>query len=164
MIDKINNTSSQSFFDSLEAIMSTPTFLKYWALNILFANLDSYNGSGHNYYVYHDPDLDKFYFITWDVNEAFGCFNQNMSISQLENLSISYVPNSRPLVQKMQADPFYFNQYKLTLCDYILQDFNSSFYDPVIDSISDVIRSSVYADNKKFFTNQQFEDNRTLNV
>jgi spore coat protein CotH len=162
LIDKINNTAPQNFFDSMETYMSTSSFIRYWAMNILFANLDSYNGSGHNYYLYHDPDLDKFYFIAWDVNEAFGCFMQGMSISQLENLSIGYLPNGRPLVQKMLADPSYTNLYKMTLCDYILQDFNSSYMDPIIDSISNVIRPSVYADTKKFYSNQQFEDNRTI--
>ena len=164
LIDKINNTPPQSFYDSMEAVMFTSSFIKYWAMNILFANLDSYNGSGHNYYLYNDPDFEQFFFIAWDVNEAFGCFTQGMSISQLENLSISYLPNGRPLVQKMLADPSFFNQYKVTLCEYILEDFNSAFLDPVIDSISDVIRSSVYADPKKFYTNQQFEDNRTIST
>jgi hypothetical protein len=162
LIDKINNTAPQNFFDSMETVMSTTSFIKYWVMNILFANLDSYNGSGHNYYLYHDPDLEKFYFITWDVNEAFGCFTQGMSVSQLENLSISYLPNGRPLVQKMLADPSYINLYEMMLCDYILQDFNSAYLDPIIDSISNVIRPSVYADTKKFFTSQQFEDNRTI--
>src|SRR6188768_2316718 len=74
LIDKINNTPPLAFYDSIENVMGSTSFLKYWAMNILFANLDSYNGSGHNYYVYHDPDMDQFYFIAWDVNEAFGCF------------------------------------------------------------------------------------------
>ncbi len=164
LIDKINNTPPQYFFDSIESAMNTTSYLKYWAMNILFSNLDSYNGSGHNYYLYHHPGTDKFIFIAWDVNEAFGCFNQGMSISQLENLSISYQPNGRPLVQKMLADVSYFNQYKLTLCDYILDDFNSAYLDPIIDSLADILRTSVYADPKKFFSNQQFEDNRTMNI
>jgi len=164
LLDKINNTAPQYFYDSMETYMSTSSFIKYWAMNILFANLDSYNGSGHNYYLYHDPDMEKFYFIAWDVNEAFGCFTLGMSTSQLENLNISYLPNGRPLVQKMLADQSYFNQYKLTFCDYILQDFNSAFLDPIIDSISDLLRTSVYADTKKFYTNQQFEDNRTIST
>ena len=164
LLDKINNTSPQFFYDSIEDVMNTDSFIKYWAMNILFANLDSYNGSGHNYYIYHDLDLDKFIFIAWDVNEAFGCFNLGMNISQLENLSISYLPNGRPLVQKMLADAGYFNQYKLNLCDYILADFNSAFLDPIIDSLANVLRPSVYADTKKFFTNQQFEDNQTTDA
>ena len=164
LIDKINNTPPQYFFDSLETVLNTDSYLKYWAMNILFSNLDSYNGSGHNYYLYHNLNTNKFTIIAWDVNEAFGCFNQGMSISQLENLSISYQPNGRPLVQKMLADVSYFNQYKLTLCDYILQDFNSDYLDPIIDSLADVLRTSVYADTKKFYSNQQFEDNRTLDI
>lgn len=164
LIDKINNTAPQDFYDSVESVLSTSFWLKYWAMNILFSNLDSYNGSGHNYYLYHHLNLDKFIPIAWDVNEAFGCFNMGMSINQLENLNISYLPNGRPLLQKMLADLTYFNQYKLTLCEYILQDFNSAYLDPVIDSLASVVRTSVYADPKKFYTNQQFEDNLTTDA
>jgi hypothetical protein len=164
LIDKINNTPSQSFYDSVETVLNSDSWLKYWAMNILFANLDSYNGSGHNYYVYHNLDVDKFILVAWDVNEAFGCFNLGMSVPQLENLNISYLPNGRPLVQKMLADVSYFNQYKLTLCDYVLQDFNAAYLFPVIDSLANVLRTSVYADPKKFFTNQQFEDNMTMDI
>ena len=164
LLDEINNTPPQYFYDSIEAVLHSSSFLKYWAMNILFANLDSYNGSGHNYYVYHHLDLDRFIVVAWDVNEAFGCFTQGMNISQLENLSINYLPNGRPLTQKMISDVGYFNQYKLTLCDYILQDFNSAFLDPVIDSLADVLRPHVYADTNKFFTDQQFENNRALST
>ena len=164
LIDKINNTPPINFYDSLESVFHSSTWLKYWAMNILFANLDSYNGSGHNYYIYHNLDLNKFIVVAWDVNEAFGCFSQGMSITQLENLSISYMPNGRPIVQKMLAEPAYFNQYQLTLCDYILEDFNSDYFDPIIDSLADVLRASVYADTMKFFSSQQFEDNRNMNV
>jgi spore coat protein CotH len=103
-IDKLNNTSPVYFYDSLESVVSSISFIRYWAMNILFANLDSYNGSGHNYYIYHHLNLDKFIFIAWDVNEAFGCFNMGMSVSQLENLSISYLPTNRPMSQKMMAE------------------------------------------------------------
>ena len=85
LIDKINNTSPPFFYDSIETVMNTSSFMKYWAMNILFTNLDSYNGSGHNYYVYDYASSGNFIFIAWDVNEAFGCFNQGMNIQQLEN-------------------------------------------------------------------------------
>jgi hypothetical protein len=50
------------------------------------------------------------------------------------------------------------------LCDYLLSDFNSTYFTPVIDSLANVIRPSVYADTKKFFSNQQFETNLANNV
>jgi hypothetical protein len=42
--------------------------------------------------------------------------------------------------------------------------FNNTTMDPIIDSLANVIRSSVYSDNLKSYTNQQFEDNITMQV
>ncbi len=85
LINVINNTPTAQFYDSLESTLNTTNAIKAWAFDILFANLDSYRGSGHNYYVYHNLLTNKFEWIGWDVNEAFGNFNMGMNVSQLEN-------------------------------------------------------------------------------
>jgi len=167
LIDKLNNTPSANFYDSMEVVMNTPLAIKAWAMNILFANLDSYQGSGHNYYVFHDSTYNKFNWITWDVNEAFGNFNQGMSISQLENLSIFYIPSpsaNRPLETKMLANSTYKNSYVWEVCNFVTHDFDTTVLNPMIDSLANVIRPYVYADLKKFYTNQQFETNITTDV
>lgn len=167
LIDKINNTPSAQFYDSLETVLNTSAAIKSWAFNILFANLDSYQGSGHNYYIYHNLISDKFEWIMWDVNEAFGNFNQGMNISQLENLSIFYIPNppsTRPLTNRMLQNPTYKNNYIWELCNFIFSDFDTAYLYRQIDSIADVIRPYVYADTQKFYTNSQFEQNIYSNV
>lgn len=162
LIDEINNTPSASFRDSLEAVLNTLPAIRAWAVNILFANLDSYQGSGHNYYIFHDSTYNKFNWITWDVNEAFGNFNQGMSITQLENLSIYYVPaptGSRPLMSKMLANTVYKNDYTWEVCKFLANDFDTTYLNPIIDSIANLIRPYVYADPNKFYSNSQFETN-----
>ncbi|GAB4201930.1 MAG: hypothetical protein Fur0023_07110 [Bacteroidia bacterium] len=167
LIDIINNKPSSQFYDSLESIMTTSLTIKSWAFNILFANLDSYQGSGHNYYIYHDLFYNKFGWITWDVNEAFGNFNQGMSISQLENLDIFYIPspsNNRPLTYKMLQNNTYKQQYIQELCNFLSGDFDTSYLYHQIDSLVPIIRPYVYADTKKFYTNTDFENNINNNL
>ncbi len=162
LIDKLNNTPSAALHDSLDAVMQTNSFIKSWAANILFANLDSYQGSGHNYYVFHDSTDNKFNWITWDVNEAFGNFSQGMTVSQMETLSILYIPNpatNRPLENKMLADATYKSAYIQEVCNLVATEFDSTLINPKIDSLANRIRSSVYADPNKFYTNAQFEAN-----
>ncbi|MBK7910817.1 MAG: CotH kinase family protein [Bacteroidetes bacterium] len=53
LIDKINN-SGTAFHDSLAEVLNTWPFFRHWAADNLFANLDSYIGSGHNYFIYHE--------------------------------------------------------------------------------------------------------------
>lgn len=162
LIDIINNKPASQFYDSLESIMTTSLTIKAWAFDILFSNLDSYRGSGHNYYIYHDLFNNKFGWIEWDVNEAFGNFNQGMSITQLENLDIFYIPspsNNRPLTYKMLQNNTYKQQYIQELCNFLSGDFDTSYLYRQIDSLVTIIRPYVYADTKKFYSNTDFENN-----
>jgi spore coat protein CotH len=168
LIDKINNTPASSFHDSLETILDSYSFINCWAANILFANLDSYQGSGHNYYIYHDSLINRFRFISWDVNEAFGNFQMMMNTSQMENMSAFYIsnpPQNRPLEQKMLADNTYKAAYIWTLCNMLQNDFTTTHINAVIDSLANLVRPYVYADpQKQFPNNQDFDNNLVMDV
>jgi hypothetical protein len=159
-LDIGNNTPTATYYDSLEAVIEPWSFFYYFAACNIFANLDSYIGSGHNYFLYHDSTTLEFHMIPWDVNEAFGCFNMNMTIAQLQTLSYDYLsqPTNRPVANKMFADPTFHAGYIAAYCD-LMQDFSNSYLDPIIDSLYNKIKVDVYADNMKFYTNQNFEDN-----
>ncbi|MCE2713077.1 MAG: CotH kinase family protein, partial [Cryomorphaceae bacterium] len=154
-------------YQDLDTIFDSENFIKTWAAHSLFANLDSYLGSGHNYYVYHDSLEGKFHFITWDCNEAFGNFNMGMSVSQLEQLPINWSSppsGNRPLIEKMFADLEFRSLYEEVVCTYLEYWFSLNGMSDRIDSLANLIRPSVYADPIKFFTNQQFEDNLNSNI
>jgi hypothetical protein len=165
-IDKINN-SGVNFYDSLEQVLNTNTFINHWGIMNLFVNLDSYIGSGHNYFIYHDTLSNKFEWVTWDVNESCGTFTMGLTPTQIKNLSLFYTstPSSnRPLVQKMLANSTYKNGLIYTVCNWVQYDFSNAALDPKIDSLANAIRADVYADTKKFYTNTQFEDNLTMDL
>jgi hypothetical protein len=164
-LDLANNTSSTVYYDSLETVLDSWSFLYYLAAQNIFVNLDSYAGSGHNYYTFDDSTYFHFHWIAWDVNESFGNFNMSMNLTQLENLNYDYLsqPTNRPLAEKMFADPTYHSMYISAFCS-MMPDFTNANLDPKIDSLANLIRTDVYADPNKFFTNQQFEDNITMSV
>lgn len=163
LINKINNTPSLQFHDSLEKVLNTPSVINGWAANIIYSNLDSYQGSGHNYYLYHNTATGKFDWIVWDCNETFGNFTQGMTLTQMENLSIFYVPsnppNSRPLTSKMLQDIYYKSDYINTICQIMENEFTSANLFPIIDSLYTRIKPDVYTDTKKPYSNQDFETN-----
>lgn len=166
LIDKLNNTPTINFHDSLESVLYTPHWLKIWAATNLFANMDSYIGSGHNYFIYQKAFDSKFEFIPWDVNESFGSFSNNLTATQIKNLSLFYTgnPGSRPLIEKMVANSTYKTDLATETCYLLQYFFNEDHIFPKIDSIADVIRPFVYADTKKTYSNQQFEDNITTDL
>jgi spore coat protein CotH len=162
LIDKINNTPATTFYDSLETILDSYSFINTWAANILFANMDSYQGSGHNYFIYHDSTINKFRFISWDVNEAFGNFQMMMNVNQIENMSAFYISNpasNRPIEQKMLANTTYKSNYIWTLCNMVTADFTVAHMNTVIDSLYNLIKPYVYADPQKQYTNADFDNN-----
>ncbi len=161
LINVINNAPAVSYVNDLDSVLNTSEYIYSWASEILFANLDSYSGSGHNYYVYHDSTTNKFRYIVWDVNEAFGEFNMGMTISQLENLAITYI--SPPSTNRPLHNNMLLNGYKQPLydavCDLINFDWSIWNMTAKIDSLTTIIRPYVYADPNKFYTNANFETN-----
>ncbi|MFH0866443.1 MAG: CotH kinase family protein [Bacteroidota bacterium] len=165
LIDEINNTPSANFYDSIEVVLNSTAWIEGWAANNIFVTLDSYMGSGHNYYVYHNTETDKFDFIIWDVNGTFG--GNKQMVSPIENLSILFIPPSpliRPLNKKMLQDNTYKNNYVNTVCNYASNYFSHAYFDPIIDSLANLIRPYIYADTNYLYTNQQFEDNINIDV
>jgi len=166
LIDNINNSGSD-LYDSLETVLNTTHFIQQWAGMNLFVNLDSYIGSGHNYYIYHDTLTDKFEWIAWDVNESFGNFNMGLSNTELQQLSMFHVSSpssSRPLIQQMLTVPLYKSTLAQVMCEWVVEDFSNATLDAKIDSLADVIRAAVYADPNKFYTNANFETNLTSDL
>lgn len=165
LINTINNSPTATYYTALEDSLFGWDFLANCAINNIFVNLDSYCGSGHNYYIYHDSTLMKWRWIPWDVNETFGSFTMGKTPTQLKTLPFDYIdqPINRPLITKMMADPTYHQVYVYTYCQ-LMADFTNAYLDPYIDSVANVIRTDVYADPNKFYTNQNFEDNLTIDI
>ena len=91
-------------------------------MNNLFVNLDSYNGSAHNYYVYDRDDTGQITHIPWDTNESFGRFL--MFVDRGEDpleLDPFWLPTAtrpgeneeRPLMENLWANDDYSNDYLL---------------------------------------------------
>lgn len=142
--------------------MHVTPFLRAWAASNIFANLDSYIGSGHNYYVYHDSITNKFNWITWDVNEAFGNFTQGMNVTQIEQMALNYTgsgANNRPLCNKIIANTTLYSAYLNEVCYLTNVHFTQAYWFSYIDSLENRIKADVYADPNKFFTNAQFDAN-----
>lgn len=157
----LNNTPVDRLEDSLNTVLNTAGWLSYWAAHNLFVNLDSYIGSGHNYYLYHNTDSKQFEWITWDVNEAFGNFNMGLSLAQIKTLPFTHIPlpmTNRPIMKRLIDLPAYKQKLAQRECA-LLQAFSIEKLGPRIDELAALIRQAAYTDSLKFFGNQQFELN-----
>jgi len=166
-IDILNNQSPVDFPTLLEPVFDVQNALAGLALNNLFVNLDAYNGSAHNYYVYDRDDSGKITHVHWDTNEAFGRFLMGVSGSQnpLE-LDPFWLPGQilgeeqeRPLMENLWANDQYASQYLCFLQSMLEGGFDGTTMAARIDELADLIRADVYADSNKMYSNSEFEQN-----
>jgi len=162
LIDVLNNTPTEDFPVALDAAFEVDNYLQALAANMLFVNLDSYVGTGHNYYVYHREDNDKFIHFVWDANEAFGNFNYGMNAQQIVTLNphwLPFPPWSRPLCLNLWEVQDWDRDYLRHLAAGLRSDFNSEYMDTRIHELADLIRPAVYEDTNKMYSNEEFERN-----
>ncbi|MAE69912.1 MAG: hypothetical protein CME06_05530 [Gemmatimonadetes bacterium] len=160
LIDEINNTDLESLADSLAPQFDVDTWLRHHALQIALVSLDSYEGSGHNYYMYRRDDQGRFVHIPWDENMAFGSFTRNIQPPPggFENMSALWTNNpSRPLVDRLLEVDLYREIYLRHMHDLLSTRWTQDDMDARIDRIADVVRAHVYADPNKQFPNSWFD-------
>jgi hypothetical protein len=157
VIDSLINGTDQ--VNTLDTLINLNAFYNSIAADIIFANLDSYINSGRNFYFYFNTTTGKLEWIKWDVGLSFGCFSGG--VSNFENLNISYILSSseRPLCGKIISTPDLKNDYLYSLCLLNANYLNTANIFQHIDSVANMIRSYVYADERKQYTNNQFELN-----
>ncbi|MBI2804416.1 MAG: CotH kinase family protein [Planctomycetes bacterium] len=68
----VNQADDATFNKKIGEVLDVDNFLRFAAANSMIANLDSFFGLGHNYFLYLNPKTNKFNFIPWDLDLAFG--------------------------------------------------------------------------------------------
>lgn len=163
-LNVLNNNPITNIPSALPQVFNMQDYIKAWAANNVFGNLDSYMYLAHNYYLYQNTSTQKMEWITWDVSLAFGVY-AILVVPNSVDFDIRYLPQnartSRPLnyfiLENSILEKMYFN----AVCDIFYNEFDPVKLYPKIDSIAAVIRSSVYAEpvTNQMFSPQQFEDN-----
>lgn len=161
LLNFINNSSDADFGSAFSSYFEQQELLRSIAIDNLFGNLDSYTGSARNYYLYHNLTTNKWEWIKWDANEAFGSYSNGQNTSTLD---VEYHNSDRPLLDRIFADPVFNTAYKNEICDLIDTYFNNAYLDAKIDAIYNLIQADVYADNNKMFTNANFDSNISSNI
>lgn len=159
LIDVLNNGEDILFPETIESIFHWYPWMATHAINNIFVNFDSYVGKGHNYYLYHRTDTDRFTHIPWDLNYSFATYGAG-AVGSGTDVPIDYpgeTAGTRPLCERI----FEFDEYEelyLMVYDYIFEhEFHPDVIYTRITELADLIRPAVYADANKPYTNEQFE-------
>lgn len=63
--------SDADLYRALSEVVDMDAFLTFWAMESITGHWDGYAGNQNNYYVYHHPKNQKFYFIPSGTDDAF---------------------------------------------------------------------------------------------
>ena len=165
-IDVLNNGDPASFPEELEPLLDVDNALASIAINSLFMNLDSYNGSAHNYYVYQSDTDGQFSHIFWDMNEAFGSFLRFWSGSDPLETDPFWHPTteSRPLMEQLWENEDYAQRYLAYHARMLREGFDVETMMARVEELAGIIRTDVYADPNKEYSDANFESNLYNNV
>jgi spore coat protein H len=70
----VNKGTDEEFAKRISSILDTESFLRFLAVQGLIVNHDSPLGLEHNFYLYLNPNDNKFVFIPWDLDLSLGNF------------------------------------------------------------------------------------------
>lgn len=174
---KTNEDSSDNgaFLDLIDAmaygdasdLIAHDSILRYLAVSVALANLDSYHGSlAHNYYIYEQDNV--FSFLPWDLNESFGTFSQGCNGVDIRGLYIDEPTSGRladrPLIAEVLADPELLNTYHEYLQQLIDGPLSNIEFANRVASIDALISQDVANDPTAFYSFSQYEQNQTSSV
>jgi spore coat protein CotH len=148
LTDILNNITPGALEDSLESVIDVPDLLKYFALNILTGSWDDYWSLMNNYYLYHDPSKDLFHIIPYDYDNTYGVDWFSIDWANADPYNFPKVANgSRPLAEKLMANPQYRNLYTHFIEFIRSKVYNLSLWENHLDTLKQLITPYAVADS-----------------
>lgn len=156
VIEMIKNLNNGTDLDKYIDIDST---LRYFAVNTILVNLDSYAGNfKHNYYLYEKDGVCTI--LPWDLNMSFAGF-QVGGAQQAVDFSIDTPVSGKledyPLIGKLLEVKEYKELYYKYLNEAIKLYFDSGVFSSSVDKLDKLINSYVKNDATAFYTYEQYE-------
>ena len=104
----IERGSDEDFAREIGERIDLKQLAGYLAATSILANVDSYIGMPHNYYLLLDKSDNKLRLLPWDLNEAFGTFTMRGGAKDLARWSIDrpWVSERRLLERLFAAEAF----------------------------------------------------------
>lgn len=118
LLQLIHSGADAAFASEIGERMDLDQFAGYLAATSLLANIDSYIGMPHNYYLLIDKADDRLRLLPWDLNESFGTFTMGSSPEGLADWDIDrpWVAELK-LVERLFEIESFRNRYRSALVD-----------------------------------------------
>jgi len=160
----LHQANDAQFAGEIETRLNVKGFLAQLAVNTLLSNLDSYAGTGHNFYLYHNSETGRFEFIPWDLNEAFGNFAMGSPDDMMDLDLYRPFAGKRVLIERLMKIENYREQYRAILKKLIEGPFHPDTICAEMDRLHALIGPDARADSQKPYSNEEFERSLRENI
>lgn len=144
----VTQAGDAEFAERLADFLDLPKFSRYLACEVILSNYDSFLSNGQNFYIYIDPDSNKFGFIPWDLDLSWGGFFLLGTTDEREQASIMrpWVGRNRFLERVFRVKAFR-NLYRAQLEELLARQFVPERLHRRVDEVAMVIRDPVLAES-----------------
>ena len=160
-IDVLNNASDADFYCELSKVFDIEDFLEVLAIDVLTGNWDGYSFNKNNYYLYHNPETDRFQYIPYDLDNTLGIdfFGEDWTQRNIYEWSPTwnYLPLYERLMQNDEAKDIY-SYFINQIIEQLSQGTFSESIDDLRDLIAPYAEDDIYRTLDYGFTYQEFWD------
>jgi hypothetical protein len=152
----VSHASDEEFSQRLPEFLDLEEYAAFVAGHVLLSSYDGYLSNGQNFYMYLDPRSNKFGFIPWDQDHAWGEFGYVDTAEHREHANI-WKPaayRNKFLARVMKVDAFK-EVYRKKLEHGLAGPFTVEHLYRAVDEVAAAIRPAVAAESK--FRLERFE-------
>lgn len=148
-IKAVNQADDASFVSQVSGFLDARRFLTYLATENALAEFDGFVGEFgmNNFYLYQYAGSNRFVFIPWDKDTAF----KDAAWPVLQRMEDNVL--SRRLLADAALKAHYLSEVKRAVTSFV----NARWLTPQIESVYGLIREAALTDDKKPFSNNDFE-------
>lgn len=114
----INNAPPSTLVCSLPAKFDIREYLRYAAIDVLFANWDNYSFNNNNFYLYEDPSNHVVHYLPYDLDNVLGIDWFGIDWTERDPYQWSPGDGTRPLFDAIVNVPEWRNAYSQYLSEY----------------------------------------------
>ncbi len=112
----VDKGTDEEFRKHINSFLDVDEYLRFVACNSFLASMDSFFTTGHNYFVYLNPDTNKFAFFPWDLDLSLAGMPMSGSAEQQMDLSMTHpYPGQHKLTDRLMATKEISEQYQKLL-------------------------------------------------
>jgi spore coat protein CotH len=149
LITKINQTSDDDFAKVMEENIEMDAFLQTMAVMLFSGAFDQLTGwQPHNYYLYHEPQSNRWHYLPWDLDVGFAD-NAFGRIPVISGWNAAWpVPGGppRPLIERIVDNPGLLARYRRSADDILEKHFHPQVILPRVDALYELVKDDLAND------------------